>query len=169
MGGSSPYSEQMFLYTMPATWLCRSYLHFGSCHYVLDCLQGLFAQSAPGVLMSANYQSVVHPMQGFAMPRHLLWVVICPSLRLPQTFPEQLGFGCHLADVLLNLLGCVQDGSFDTNQAPSTLLPPGVQSLDIGLGVEASVHCEEFAGLHVSSLHLLLCPAHYAGRVSDDW
>ena len=31
------------------------------------------------------------------------------------------------------------------------------------------MHCEEFVGLRISSLHLLLCPPHYAGRVSDDW
>ena len=66
-------------------------------------------------------------------------------------------------------LGFIQYCALDPHLALSTLFPAGVQSLDIGLGVEASVHCEEFAGLHISSLHLLLCPAHYAGRVSDDW
>ena len=30
--------------------VCCSCLHFASCHYVLDCLRGVFAQSAPGIL-----------------------------------------------------------------------------------------------------------------------
>ena len=76
-------------------------------------------------------------MQGFAMPRHLLWLVIGPSLLLPQTFSEQLVFGCHLADVLLDVLGFILYGGLDTHQAPSTLFPAGVQPLDTGLGVGA--------------------------------
>ena len=60
-------------------------------------------------------------------------------------------------------------GGLVAHQASSTLFLAAVQSLDIGLGVEASVHCEEFAGLQVSSLQLLLFPAHYADWVSDDW
>ena len=108
-------------------------------------------------------------MQGFAMPRHLLWLVISPSLLLPPTFFEQLIFGCQLADVLLNVLGFILYGDLDAHQSPSTLFPAGVESLDIGLGVEASVHCDGFVGLHINSLHLLLCPAQYAGRVCDDW
>ena len=99
-------------------------------------------------------------MQVFAVPRRLLWAVIGPSLLLPQTFPEQLVFGCHLADVLLDVLGFIQYGGLDAHQTPSTLFPAGVQSLDIGLGVDG----EEFAGLHIGRLHLLPCPAHYAGR-----
>ena len=91
-----------------------------------------------------NYLSVVHPMQGFAVPRHLLWLVIGPSLLLPQTFSEQLVFGCHLADVLLDVLGFILYGDLNTHQALSTLFPAGVQSLGIRLGVEA---CIELANL----------------------
>ena len=89
-------------------------------------------------------------MQGFVKPRHLLWWVIGHCLLLPQTFPEQLVFGCHLEDVLLDVVGFIQDGGCDTHQAPSTLFPAGVLSLDIRLGVEASVHCEEFEGLYIN-------------------
>ena len=102
-------------------------------------------------------------MQGFAMQRHRLWLVISPSLLLPQTFSEQLVFGYHLADVLLDVLGFILYGDLDAHQALSILFLADVQSLDIGLGVEAFVHCEEFAGLHICTLHLLLCTAYYAG------
>ena len=78
--------------------------------------------------------------QGFAMPRHVLWLVIGPSLLLPQTFPEQLIFGYHLAYVLLDVLGFIQYGDLDAHQSPPSLFPAGVQSLDIGLGVEAAMH-----------------------------
>ena len=108
-------------------------------------------------------------MQGFFMPRHLFWSIISPCLLLTQTFPEQLVFGCHLVDVLLDVLGFIQYGGLVAHQAPSIIFLAGVQFLDIGLGVETTVHFKEFAGLYISSFHLLLCLAHYAGRLSDDW
>ena len=40
------------------------------------------------------------------MLQHLLWLVIGPSMLLPQTFPKQLVFGFHLADVL-DVLGFI--------------------------------------------------------------
>ena len=48
----NPYSAQMLLYTIPATWLWRSMYAVPASYtryHVLDCIRGLFAQLAPGV------------------------------------------------------------------------------------------------------------------------
>ena len=52
---SSPYSKQVFLYSVPAAWLRHTYvppacLHLPTCCYALDCLRVIFAQPASGVV-----------------------------------------------------------------------------------------------------------------------
>lgn len=105
-----------------------------------------------------SYLSLVHPMQGLVLPWDFLWLDFDPCLLLPSSFSQNLISGCHLADMLLNALGFIQDGFClvrDTHLSPSTLSLTGGQSLGVGLGVEASVHHEEFPGLHIGSLSVL--------------
>lgn len=44
-----------------------------------------------------------------------------------------------------------------------------VLSLGVGLGLETSIHCEALPGFHSGSLYVMLCPADYTGKVSEDW
>lgn len=42
-----------------------------------------------------SYLSLVHPMRGFVLPWHFLWLGYDPCLLLPQTLSQQLVCGCH--------------------------------------------------------------------------
>lgn len=60
LGTSSPYSADMFLYTIPASWLCLLVYAFLASYtlsplspqYVLDCFRGIFAQPTPWFLFA---------------------------------------------------------------------------------------------------------------------
>lgn len=106
------------------------------CHYVLGCLWDPSAQSAlwilSGVVDFCFYGSVwglvllwavlyfsaapgkitqcLPPQLSLrVLPWHFLCVIFLPCLLLSQSFSQELSFGCHLTNVLLDALGFIQD------------------------------------------------------------
>ena len=80
-------------------------------------------------------------MQSFVMPQHLLCLVIGPSFA--SDIPRAACLCSYLADVLLNVLGFIQYDGSDAHEVLATQVdctPAGVQSVEIELGVEVSVH-----------------------------
>lgn len=68
-----------------------------------------------------SYLLMVHPIQGLDLLWYYLCLIFLPCLLLFQELSQQLIYGCHDNDVVLNALGFFQDSGFGTPQTPISL------------------------------------------------